>query len=86
MTDEEERKLIEEISSKFYVVTKEKAKEDILKNLVQGHEIANKIVLDMINRGESLEQIKEYLVKATSVKGKNAMKKVVGLNKKGIDR
>lgn len=81
MTDEEEKKILAELNEKYQVLTHEEARNERLKYIIIGHETCNQMILNMVNRGDSLEKIKEYLVKATSVKGKNAMKKVVGLKK-----
>ena len=58
------------------VVNKE-LKDNFAKNMMQGFEVANQMMLDYINDGHNLDDIKCFIEKNLSKEGKDAMMKVV---------
>lgn len=52
-------------------------KDNFIKNMVQGYEIACKTIVDMIDRGDSLEQIKAFC------SNKKGVKTLLKVTKKG---
>lgn len=53
-------------------------KENYIKNLIEGSEIAYTLILDNINKGYSIEQVKAFCELQLSPKGKETMRKVAG--------
>ena len=58
------------------VVNKE-LKDNFAKNMMQGFEVANQMMLDYINDGHNLDDIKCFIERNLSKEGKDAMMKVV---------
>ena len=64
------------IASIPQVMNKE-LKDNFAKNMMHGFEIANTMMLDYINDGHSLEDVKGFIERNLSKEGKDAMMKVV---------
>lgn len=58
------------------VVNKE-LKDNFAKNMMQGFEVANQMMLDYINDGHNLDDVKDFIERNLSKEGKDAMMKVV---------
>ena len=58
------------------VVNKE-LKDNFAKNMMQGFEVANQMMLDYINDGHNLDDVKGFIERNLSKEGKDAMMKVV---------
>ena len=58
------------------VVNKE-LKDNFAKNMMQGFEVANQTMLDYINDGHNLNDVKGFVERNLSKEGKDAMMKVV---------
>ena len=73
MTDEDIKK---NVADKFEGALK----ENFIKNIVMGFEIANQMIIDYINKGHTLEEVKAFCEK--NVKKKDVLEKVAnGKNK-----
>ena len=69
-------KELEEISK----VVESDLKKNYIKNMIQGFEIANKMILDKINSGATLEEVKKMV--ELNLKNKKVVEKVA-MGKKG---
>ena len=69
-------KELEEISK----VVESDLKKNYIKNMIQGFEIANKMILDKINSGATLEEVKKMV--ELNLKNKKVIEKVAS-EKKG---
>lgn len=67
------KELVESISK----VVKKELEDNFLKNMTQGFEVANHMMLDYINSGHNLEEVKSFIEKNLSPSGKEAMMKVL---------
>ena len=70
----------EMIASIPQVMNKE-LKENFAKNMMHGFEIANQMMLDYINDGHGIEDVKSFIEKNLSQGGIDAMMKVIGEKK-----
>ena len=52
-------------------------KNGFVLNITQGFEIANQMLLDYINSGHTVEEVKSFIEKNLSPNGKESMSKVV---------
>jgi hypothetical protein len=64
------KQMIEQIPK----VMEQDLKKNFIKNLVQGFEISNQMILDKINGGASLEEVKIFV--ELNLKNKNVVEKV----------
>lgn len=55
--------------------------KNYIKNLVQGFELANRMILEYINNGNGLDEVKGFIEKNLSKEGLETMEKVSGGNK-----
>ena len=69
-------KELEEISK----VVESDLKKNYIKNMIQGFEIANKMILDKINSGATIEEVKKMV--ELNLKNKKVVEKVA-MGKKG---
>lgn len=58
----------------------DKLKEGYIKNMVQGFTLANKMLLDYINDGHTIDEVKSFVEKNVSKDGIKTMEKVIGGN------
>jgi urease gamma subunit len=70
------KQMIEQIPK----VMEQDLKKNFIKNLVQGFEISNQMILDKINSGASLEKIKNFV--EMNLKNKDVVEKVAN----GVDK
>jgi urease gamma subunit len=59
--------------------TDEKLKEGRILNMQQGFELANQMMLDYINDGNGIDEVKSFIEKNLSVDGRKAMDNVLQL-------
>ena len=55
----------------------DKLKDGYILNMMQGFEIANQMLLDYINSGHTVDEVKSFIEKNLSPNGKEARSKVV---------
>lgn len=67
-----------ELKEKIVDTFNKELKGNYIKNLIEGSEIAYTLILDNINKGYSLEQVKAFCELQLSPKGKETMRKVAG--------
>lgn len=58
--------------------------KNYIKNLVQGFELANRMILEYINNGHGLDEVKSFIEKNLSKEGLETMEKVSGGKKDEI--
>jgi hypothetical protein len=58
----------------------DKLKEGYIKNMVQGFTLANQMLLDYINDGHTIDEVKLFVEKNVSKDGIETMEKVIGGN------
>lgn len=56
----------------------DKLKEGYIKNMVQGFTLANQMLLDYINDGHTIDEVKAFVEKNVSKDGLDTMEKVIG--------
>ena len=61
----------------------DKLKDGYILNMMQGFEIANQMLLDYINSGHTIEEVKSFIEKNLIKEGKETMIKVVKGGKEG---
>ena len=52
-------------------------KKNYIKNMTQGFELANQMILDYIKSGKNLDEVVSFIEKNLSQEGKDAMSRVV---------
>lgn len=57
-------------------VVEQELNKNYIKNMTQGFELANRMILDYINAGHGIDDVKGFIEKNLSVKGIEAMDKV----------
>jgi hypothetical protein len=67
------KELIESIPK----VVEQDLKKNYIKNMAQGFELANQMMLDYINSGHGIVEVKSFIEKNLSQDGKDAMSKVL---------
>ena len=70
------KQMIEQIPK----VMEQDLKKNFIKNLVQGFEISNQMILDKINNGATLEEVKSFV--ELNLKNKDVVEKVAN----GVDK
>ena len=70
------KQMIEQIPK----VMEQDLKKNFIKNLVQGFEISNQMILDKINNGATLEEVKNFV--ELNLKNKDVVEKVAN----GVDK
>lgn len=82
LEDHKQRKLTKaektDLISNFVAeYTEQKLHDGKILNMMQGFELANKMILDYINNGKNIDDVKNFIEKNLSPSGKEAMNKVV---------
>lgn len=77
MSREKKKLTRKQMEDKILRLHEKTNKEFHLKGLSQGYNISNEMILDYINKGHDLEEVKSFIEKNVSEEGKNVFDKML---------